>query len=184
MKKIYIVFFVALVSVVVFISFNIGSKSEIVDYKNATYLIDGRSVKLTNGLNEEKIANSSSVIKTSYFGNDLKVDLDSDGREDVVFLLTVQTGGSGTFFYVVAGLNKENGFVGSDGFFIGDRIAPQNINKSNNPRHKNVIVVNYADRENGESMVSRPSLGKSAYLKLGDDFRWGIVEPDFEGESR
>ncbi len=184
MKKNYIGIFV-FVFVVFLVIFGFYKKEKnFVDYKNATYIIDGKSVKLTNGLNEEKIANSSSVIKTVYFGNDLKIDLDSDGREDVVFLLTRQTGGSGTFFYVVASLNKENGFVGSDGFFIGDRIAPQNINKSNNPRHKDVIVVNYADRGYGESMTVPPSFGKSVYLKLDSDFRWGIVEPNFEGESR
>lgn len=33
-------------------------------------------------------------------------------------------------------------------------------------------------------MTARPSVGKSVYLKLDANMRWGIVEPDFEGESR
>ena len=75
--------------------------------------------------------------------------------------------------------------MGSDGYLLGDRIAPQTIEVSPNPRHKDVIVVNYADRAPGEPMSSQPSIGKSAYLKLDiESMMWGIVEPDFEGESR
>jgi hypothetical protein len=86
---------------------------------------------------------------------------------------------------VVAALNKESGFVGSDGYLLGDRIAPQTTEASQNPKHKNVIVVNYADRAQGEPMTARPSVGKSAYLKLDvPRMQWAIVVADFEGESR
>ncbi|OGG69902.1 hypothetical protein A3I99_00825 [Candidatus Kaiserbacteria bacterium RIFCSPLOWO2_02_FULL_45_11b] len=156
------------------------------DYKNIQYLIDGRSVLLKDGVAETEAAEgSASKIVTRYFGNELKTDLDSDGREDVVFLVTQETGGSGVFYYAVAALNSESGYKGSDGYYLGDRIAPQNINLSPNPRHKSVVVVNYADRLPGEPMTAQPSLGQSAYLKLdSESMMWGIVEPDFEGESR
>jgi len=115
----------------------------------------------------------------------LITDLNGDGREDVAFLITQETGGSGTFFYVVGALNTENGYIGSDGYLLGDRVAPQNINVSQNPNHKYVIVANYADRAPGEPMTTRPSIGKSAYLKLDvERMQWAIVVPDFEGESR
>lgn len=120
-----------------------------------------------------------------YFGNELLVDLNNDGREDVVFLVTHEPGGSGTFFYAVASLNTKDGFVGSDGFFLGDRIAPQTTTLSPNPRHRGVVVVNYADRDLGQPMTAPPSVGKSTYLKLDvERMQWGIVVPDFEGESR
>lgn len=156
------------------------------DYKNASYLIDGRSVQLVNGVAEEEAApGSASKIITRYFGNELTTDLDGDGREDVVFLLTQETGGSGTFFYAVAARNTPDGYVGSDGYFLGDRIAPQSTNLSQNPKQKGVVVINYADRLPGEPMTARPSQGKSAYLKLDvGTMQWGIVVPDFEGESR
>lgn len=166
-----------------------GAPAEIVagavDYKNAEYLIDGRKIKLTDGFAEEEAApGSASKIITRYFGNELRADLNGDGREDIVFLLTQETGGSGTFFYAVAALNMENGWVGSDGYFLGDRIAPQTTEMSRNPRHKNVIVVNYADRAAGEPMTAQPSQGKSAYIKLDlERMQWGVVEPNFEGES-
>jgi len=45
-------------------------------------------------------------------------------------------------------------------------------------------VFNYADRNVDEPMTTSPSIGKSAYLKIDPDtLRWGIVIPDFEGES-
>lgn len=155
------------------------------DYKNAAYSIDGQLVQLVNGSAEtEPTPGSASKTVTRYFGNDLVTDLNDDGRDDVVFLLTQETGGSGTFYYAVAALNTFDGYVGSDGYFLGDRIAPQTIEESQNPRHKNVIVVNYADRAPGEPMTTQPSVGKSAYLKLDlEHMQWGVVEPDFEGES-
>ena len=156
------------------------------EYRNAEYLIEGQRIKLADGLAEADTSpGSASRIVTRYFGNELKTDLNDDGREDVVFLLTQQRGGSGTFFYAVAALNTEAGYLGSDGYLLGDRIAPQSTVVSRNPRHKNVVVVNYGDRRPDEPMTAQPSVGKSVYLKLdAETVRWGIVVPDFEGESR
>lgn len=155
-------------------------------YKNAEYVIDGKRIRLENGVAEtEASAGSAARITTRYFGNELKTDVDGDGDIDVVFLVTQQTGGTGTFYYAVAGLYSENGYAGSDGYLLGDRIAPQTTEVSQNPRHKNVIVVNYADRAAGQPMTTKPSVGKSVYLKLdAERMQWGIVVPDFEGESR
>lgn len=156
------------------------------DYKDAEYRIDSALVQLKDGVAEVEAApGSASKVTTRYFGNEYRTDLNNDGREDVVFLLTQETGGSGVFYYVVAALNTERGYVGSDGYLLGDRIAPQSIEMSSNPRQKNVIVANYADRAPGEPMTAQPSVGKSAYLKLDvPSMQWGIVEPNFEGESR
>ncbi len=147
------------------------TKESLQNYKTISYDIDGRKVMLgTEG--------------TTYFGNELRTDLNNDGKEDVVFLITHQPGGSGTFFYVVAALATKDGYIGSDGYLLGDRIAPQTTNLSQNPQQKNVVVVNFADRNPGEPMTTSPSLGKSAYLKLDvESMQWGIVVPDFEGEA-
>jgi hypothetical protein len=156
------------------------------DYKSVSYVIDGEHVQLDRGMAETEAApGSASAVVTQYFGNEFYTDLNDDGREDVVFILTQESGGgSGTFYYAVAALNTEEGYVGSDGYLLGDRVAPQTINESENPRHVNVIVVNYADRAPGESMTANPSVSKSAYLKLDPaSMQWGTVEPDFEGES-
>jgi hypothetical protein len=158
------------------------------DYKDASYLIDGNLVILRNGLAEREIDSgtpSASKIITRYFGNELRSDLDGDGRLDVVFLITEERGGSGVFYYAVAALNTERGYIGSDGYFLGDRIAPQTTEVSPTKRHKRVVLINYADRAPEEPMTASPSIGKSVYLKLDtEDMRWGVVVPDFEGESR
>ncbi len=155
-------------------------------YMDAAFTIDGARVKLESGTAETEAApGSASKIITRYFGNELKTDLDGDGREDIAFILTQETGGSGTFFYAVAALNTDRGYIGSDGYLLGDRIAPQSTTLSPHPRHVRVVVFNYADRGAGEPMTAQPSEGKSVYLKLDPtSVQWGIVEPDFEGESR
>lgn len=141
------------------------------NHRNTSFAIGGESMRVGETL--------------QYFGNELLVDLNNDGLEDVVFLVTHQPGGSGVFYYAVAALRTENGYKGSDGYFLGDRIAPQSIEVSQNPRHRNVVVVNYADRDLGQPMTASPSVGKSTYLKLDvERMQWGIVASDFEGESR
>lgn len=142
----------------------------VADYKKATYMIEGQGVQLGT--------------TATYFGNELKTDLNGDGREDVAFIVTHSPGGTGTFYYAVAALNTDRGYIGSDGYLLGDRIAPQTTTLSQNPRHKYVVVFNYADRSPGAPMTEAPSVGKSAYLKLNpSSMQWGIVVPDFEGES-
>lgn len=161
------------------------------DYKNATYIIEGKSVKLVDGLSETEAApGSAAKIITRYFGNEVKHDLNDDGREDVAFLLTQETGGSGTFFYVVAALNTPAGYVGSDAVLLGDRVAPQTTHMdegqtSNGTTRQNVIVVNYVVRLPGEPFTARPSLGKSIWLKLDPNtMKLGEVAQNFEGEAR
>lgn len=155
------------------------------DYKDAEYVIDGQRVKLKDGYAETEAApNTVSKITTRVFGNELMTDLDADGDEDVAFIITQNTGGTGTFYYAVAALNTENGYVGSEGYLLGDRIAPQKTNISPNPRQVGVVVFNYADRVADEPMSTSPSIGKSVYLKIVPGTNtWAIVEPNFEGES-
>jgi hypothetical protein len=157
----------------------------VADPRNASYMIDGRSIQLVDGVSEiEAVPGSASKIVTRYFGNEVRHDLNDDGREDVVFLITQDTGGTGTFFYVVAALNMPTGYIGSHGLLLGDRIAPQTTELSQNPNHKNVIVVNYADRKPGEPFTAAPSMGKSIWLRLDPaTMQFGEVVQNFEGES-
>src|SRR3989338_2007567 len=159
--------------------------SESRDHKNVVFLIDGKPVQLVNGFAETEAApGSASKVTTQYFGNELWTDLDGDGREDVAYIITQESGGSGVFYYAVAARNTENGWVRSDGYLLGDRIAPQSTILSPNERHVRVVVFNYVDRAPGEPATNSPSVGKSAYLKLDTaNNMWGIVEPHFEGES-
>ncbi len=142
------------------------------DYKNATYVVEGEPVTLSNGVSADG--------STRYFGNEVTGDLNADGRPDRAFLLTSDGGGSGIFYYLVGALQTEAGtYNGTRAVFVGDRIAPQTTEFQNG-----IVVVNYADRAPGEPMTAQPSVGKTLRLKydpVGEDF--GIVANNFEGEA-
>lgn len=135
--------------------------------KDASYVIDGHFVTLVKGISSVSVSpGSDSMITTRYFGNEITHDFDFDGRPDVVFILTQNTSGSGTFYYVVAARNTVRGYIGSTAVLLGDRIAPQTTEMSQNPSMPNVVVVNYADRKSGEAFTTQPSVGKSIWLTL------------------
>jgi hypothetical protein len=185
MKKIVFIIiciFILVISDFYYLSEKTSTNTSQNDYKNISYNIDGQVITLNNGLSSIPIAPlSASNIVTQYFGNDLKIDLNGDGREDIVFLLTQSTGGSGTFFYVVPALNTVNGYVSGKGLLLGDRIAPQTTNKDT---RIGVFVVNYADRKVGEDFTVAPSVGKSIWLKLDTNtMQFGEVVQNFEGEG-
>ena len=200
MKKIHIIIFViisiVIVSIVGVYKFNFTNNDiynkniNQINIHDGTYIINDQKITLKNGISEiEAAPGSASKIITRYFGNDVKHDFNEDGREDIAFILTQETGGSGIFYYVVALLNTSNGHIGSAGLLLGDRIAPQNIEidegkTTNGSNRKNVIIVNYADRKPGESFSVQPSVGKSIWIKLDPiTMQFGQVEQNFEGES-
>lgn len=134
----------------------------ILDYKNATYIIEGLPVALVNGYAEAPVApGSASKIITQYFGNEAVGDLNNDGVPDIAFLLTQSGGGSGTFYYVVVALKTPNGYRGTNAVLLGDRIAPQTTEIRDGD-----LIVNYADRKSTDSMTTSPSVGVSKYLKV------------------
>ncbi len=135
-----------------------------VGYKDATYTIEGVAVTLVNGKVETEITSgSASTLVTTYFGNEARSDFNGDGMEDIGFLLTQSGGGSGMFFYAVVALKGEYGYRGTNGVLLGDRIAPQTTEGRDG-----VLIVNFADRAEGEPMTTRPSVGKSLYLRIED----------------
>ena len=135
------------------------------DPQNAAYLIDGKEVTLVNGMAEQEAApGSATKIVTKYFGNAVDIDLNSDGLMDSGFLLTQDGGGSGTFFYVAAAINKSGSTQGTNAIFLGDRIAPQSTNVDpNNPAQ---FIVNFAERKASDPMSAQPSVGVSRTFKL------------------
>lgn len=148
---------------------------------DGTYTIEGQKVTLVNGSSEIDVApGSASKVITRYFGNDLKIDLDQDGREDLAFVLTQQSGGSGTFYYVVALLNRESGPVGTSGLLLGDRIIIENLAQGKG----NILIANFKDRKIDESFATLPTVFKSIWLLLDKaTLQWGEVAQNFEGEA-
>lgn len=191
MNKIFVTLFgIIALFITVFFAFNSSIYNEkqadtAADYKHTEYLIDGQRVLLHDGVASTAAAlGSAAMITTRYYGNEITTDLNNDGQEDFVFILTQETGGSGTNYYVVAALATEGGYEGSQAYLIGDRIAPQSIELSQNPRHEHVVVVNYAKRATGEPMTAQPTVDTSVWLKLNlDNLQFGVVEQHFEGEA-
>src|SRR3989344_9423973 len=70
------------------------------DYKDATYLIEGEPVTLVDGVAEtESAPGRASKTITRYFGNEVKGGLNSDTKNDLAFILSQETGGSGNISY-------------------------------------------------------------------------------------
>lgn len=149
------------------------------DYKDATFTIDGIPVTLVDGRAETEAApGSASRIVTEHFGNDAIGDLSNDGVPDVAFIVTQTGGGSGTFYFVVAALRSPAGkYIGTNGIFLGDRIAPQSTEirswhdmptYRSGPRTDSVLIVNYADRRPDEPISAQPSVGVSRSFKVAD----------------
>jgi hypothetical protein len=152
---------------------NIATKKITIDPKNCTYIVDGKNVTLKNGYSEEQIfPGSAPEIVTQYFGNEAVADFNGDGIEDTAFLLTQNSGGSGTFYYVVAALGSKDGCKGTNAVLLGDRIAPQTTEFNNGE-----IIVNYADRKPNEPMTATPSMGVSKYLEVKDGSLVEVIKP-------
>ncbi|MCB9817929.1 hypothetical protein H6787_00385 [Candidatus Nomurabacteria bacterium] len=151
------------------------------DTKNITLLISGEPITLQNGVSEMDIADDSESTRVvRYFGNEVEQDIDNDGDLDKVFLITENTGGSGTFFYAVGAINDDEHYSGTNAMFLGDRIAPQTTETADNGE----VIVNYAERLPAEPMTTPPSVGKSMWLKYDvESNSFGEVVQDFEGEA-
>jgi hypothetical protein len=151
------------------------------NHQNATYTVEGRTVTLVDGVALiETAPGAASHDTVRYFGNELTKDLDGDGDDDIAFLITEETGGSGTFFYAVVAVNDNGTYRGSEALFLGDRIAPQTTESGEG----NSFIVNYAERAPGEPMTAQPSVGKSVRVLLdADTLTLGEWVRDFEGES-
>lgn len=117
-------------------------------HENAAYEIDGKWMVLgTEG--------------TEYFGNAAIGDLNADNRPDTAFLFSYKPGGSGTFYYVAVALGTRDGYVGTNAMLLGDRIAPQTTSIEDGD-----VIVNFAERKEGEPMTARPSMGVTSYFKM------------------
>jgi hypothetical protein len=154
-------------------------KAKAQDHKNATYIIEGEDVLLSDGISTRNILpGTEAKVTTKYFGKDFFYDFNKDGREDVVFILTQEEGGSGVFYYLVGALNLPDGYKGSKAVFLGDRIIPESIEKGT---EEDLVLANYLDRAPGESFAKKPSHNRSMWLYFDSKaLEFGEIAPDFD----
>ena len=141
-----------------------GTQSAPEGHKDASYEIEGTSIKLADGFSEvEQVPGSASKLITRYFGSEATGDLSGDGTPDVAFVLTQNPGGSGTFYYVVVAIQTSSGYQGTNAMFLGDRIAPQTTEIRNGR-----LIVNYNDRKPDEPMIARPTVSVSKQFEIAN----------------
>ena len=150
------------------------------DPLNTTYTIGNRPVSLVDGRNEEPAApNSSSKNITQVLNTPLFADINKDGVDDAVLILTQSTGGSGTFYYVVAAIATPAGYRGTAGILLGDRIRPQGIDVLDSK-----VRIRYLTRYRNQSFADDPELAQRMdVIYLVDDRQLAEVSIDFEGEA-
>lgn len=113
------------------------------------------------------------------FGEPVLGDLDSDGDEDQALYVVEQPGGSGSFYYAVLAINNAGEYKLTGKMFLGDRIAPQNIEIK-----EGRAVYNFAERRANEPMTTQPSVAKSIWVHYDEkNNEIGEWVKDFEGEA-
>lgn len=127
-----------------------------------TLEIAGQKIVLHNGHSEIPLSTDGvSKIRTSVFNDPVTADLDSDGDDDAVLLLVHDPGGSGTFYYLVAALNSNGSYQGTNTVLLGDRIIPQSITVQNG-----IITATYKTQKQGEARSAVPSFVVKRYLTV------------------
>lgn len=140
---------------------NENDNLEFSDALNTTYIIDGREVKLINGLAENVTPiEGSAKITVKAFGEAVTGDISYDEADDMAIILSYDAGGTGTFYYAVAAINEQGKYFGTNAVFLGDRIVGQNISIKNK-----ILTVNYTDRLPNEAMTAQPSVAVTRYFK-------------------
>lgn len=121
-----------------------------VDFRNATYRIDDRSVKLLGGQRVQATAPGSAIQGVTRIAESPKpAPGELGGRPAVALFLVDAPGGSGTFYYAAAALGDGRG---TNAVFLGDRVKPQSIAIDGGE-----IVVTYLDRKKDDPMVAPPT---------------------------
>ena len=170
------------------------------DARNAVYLIEGTAITLVNGAAEAPVAaGSSSQVITRIWDEPVQTDLNGDGVDDAVLILTHSTGGSGTFYYLAAAIASLDGYSGTAGQLLGDRIEPIAIEARDGK-----VSVRFMVRGVGASLTDPPTVMKTRDFMYdsevhdvgddaaddagdagGDDGNGQLVDVahDFEGEA-
>lgn len=145
------------------------------DFKEVMFSISGVSVALENGMATAVTSLGGDAETTiRYFGNEMAQDLDGDGVDDIVFLVTQEVATRETYFFLVGALKRDGGYLGTEAVLIGKDIAPQTTEKGEGRQ----VVVNYAER------AGEVSIGRSLYLLLDvERLQFGELVQDFEGEE-
>ncbi len=161
------------VAVVPNVSIEVPKTDFVFNPQNCSYNIDNSIVTLVDGSSTQITPGTEDKTITSYFGNDVTGDFNNDGINDSAFLVTQETSGTGTFYYLTVALNNGSECLSTNAIFLGDRIAPQTTEYRDG-----AIIVNYLDRKSDEPMSALPSVGVSRYFKVENGSLTEIANPN------
>lgn len=131
-----------------------------IDPLNHSYLIEKEKVTLRDGHVREKIPGTTAVIISEIIRRPVYADLTGDGSKEAVSVVMQHTGGSGTFYYLLAAARDRL----IESCFLGDR-----INITSLKIIKDIITVEFFDRRETQPMATKPSLRARMDFKLLDD---------------
>lgn len=89
---------------------------------------------------------TAAAIKTvpkppqQYFGNETIGDLNTDGKDDVAFIITRDDDERGVLYYLSTALSFQGGRQGTNLIYLGEKIQPQTMSISNG-----IISIGYVD---------------------------------------
>ena len=150
------------------------------DPRNTSYILDDTSVTLADGIAEAQAApGSASKVVTRIWGEPTVADLNDDGLDDALLILTRETGGSGTFFYLAAAVASPQGYSGTSGMLLGDRIKPDSVSVRDGE-----ATLSYMTHGADQSFAEEPAMEKVRHVILSTDGLHLVeVARDFEGEA-
>ena len=131
-----------------------------IDPLNHSYLIEKEKVTLRDGHAREKIPGTTAVIITEIILRPVHADITGDGINEAVSIVMQHTGGTGTFYYLVAAVSDQL----VESYFLGDRINIVSLKVL-----KDTITVEYLDRSSTQPMAMKPSIRSSKDLRLIDN---------------
>lgn len=179
LKIVFVIFFIGLGLLILTKNFekNKNIKNSLTNY---SVKVGDENFDLLNGKAEKEIVPGSATKNKLYiFAEPVLGDLNGDGKTDVAEILVNEPGGSGSFFYAVLLIKNDNGYKVTGTMYLGDRIAPQNINIVDGR-----AVYNFAERKAGEPFSLPPSLGKSIWVHYDEkNNEIGEWVKDFEGDG-
>jgi len=104
------------------------SREALADAEYLSEFASGGKARLKDGSYREKATPESAIdIVITLHERYACGDLDGDGWDDAAVILVVQSGGSGTFYYLCAVLNEEGALVNVATLFLGDRILIRDL---------------------------------------------------------
>ncbi|AOK50766.1 hypothetical protein WT60_28810 [Burkholderia sp. MSMB617WGS] len=121
---------------------------------DATYVIDGESVKLTRGESVQAAAPGSATKRvTALVAQSAPATI--AGRAVTAVLLSDDPGGSGRFLYV-ATAQPDGG--GAPAVLLGDRLTPVSVSIERAATGGALVVVEYLDRPEGAPFAQAPTV--------------------------